>query len=172
LRSKENTMAEILLSPKERQILKGRAHALNPVVLLGAQGLTPAVMREIDRALTAHELIKVRVPGDEREERDAMFLQIAYELNAARVQSIGKLLVLYRPLPEEEQAKRAAKDAAVAHALTHPRSTKAPASTPRTKKAAGNVAASSKPGRRDIRQGSARTSAPRRSNTSARGRTR
>jgi putative YhbY family RNA-binding protein len=95
-------MAQIELNAKERQALKARAHGLEPVVLLGAQGLTPAVMREIDRALAAHELIKVRVPGDERELREAMFARIADELNAARVQAIGKLVVLYRPLPEDD----------------------------------------------------------------------
>ncbi len=94
-------MAEIPLTPKERQALKGRAHRLDPVVLLGAQGLSDAVIREIDRALTAHELIKVRVPGDEREEREALFLQLADRLGAARVQAIGKLLVFYRPKPPE-----------------------------------------------------------------------
>lgn len=98
-------MAEIQLTPKERQALKARAHKLNPVVLLGAQGLTDAVMREIDRALTAHELIKVRVPGDDRDEREDMFATIAERLGAARVQMIGKLLVLYRPRPEEPAAK-------------------------------------------------------------------
>jgi putative YhbY family RNA-binding protein len=163
-------MAEIELSPKERQALKGRAHALNPVVLLGAQGLTPAAMREIDRALAAHELIKVRVPGDEREERDAMFVQMAAELNAARVQSIGKLLVLYRPLPEEEQARRAAK--AEAAERIRARSPKAPAAAPRTKRSAGNADASTKPSRRDIRAGNPRTSAPRKATASTRGRAR
>jgi len=99
-------MAEIELSAKERQAFKARAHALDPVVRLGAQGLTPAVLREIDRALAAHGLIKVRVPGDEREAREAMFGEIASTLNAARVQAIGKLLVLYRPLPEPEPSAR------------------------------------------------------------------
>lgn len=164
-------MAEIELSPKERQALKGQAHALNPVVLLGAQGLTPAVMREIDRALAAHELIKVRVPSDEREEREQMFREVADELGAARVQSIGKLLVFYRPLPDEEQAKRSAKEAAAARAQATARSRKAPAATPRSKKAAGNVA-KTKPGRDEIRQTGARTSAPRRSSTATRGRAR
>lgn len=164
-------MAEIELSPKERQALKGQAHALNPVVLLGAQGLTPAVLREIDRALAAHALIKVRVPSDEREEREQMFRQIADELGAARVQSIGKLLVFFRPLPQEEQVKRSAKEAAAARAQAAARSRKAPAATPRSKKAAANVA-KTKPGRDEIRQTAARTSAPRRSNTVARGRAR
>jgi putative YhbY family RNA-binding protein len=152
-------MPEIELSPKERQALKGQAHALNPVVLLGAQGLTAAVMREIDRALAAHALIKVRVPGDEREERDAMFRQMADELNAARVQSIGKLLVLFRPLAEEAQARRDEKAAAAAR--VQQRSKKAPADVARTKKAAGSLGTATKPGRRDIRQAAARTTAPR-----------
>ncbi len=92
-------MAQIQLDPKQRQALKGRAHALDPVVLLGAQGLTDAVLKEIDRALATHELIKVRVPGDDRDEREAMFRQVADQLGAACVQAIGKLLVFWRPLP-------------------------------------------------------------------------
>jgi RNA-binding protein len=96
-------MAEIVLSPKERQALKARAHGLDPVVLLGAQGLTEAVVREIDRALNAHELIKVRVPVDDRDERERIFVSVAGDLGAARVQMIGKLLVLYRPRAEEPE---------------------------------------------------------------------
>ncbi|HQR20447.1 MAG TPA: ribosome assembly RNA-binding protein YhbY [Burkholderiaceae bacterium] len=95
-------MPEIGLTPKERQALKARAHGLKPVVLLGNSGLSTPVMKEIDRALAAHELIKVRVPGDDRDERDAVFAEVAESLSAARVQAIGKLLVLYRPAPDEE----------------------------------------------------------------------
>jgi RNA-binding protein len=94
-------MPEIQLTPKERQELKARAHGLKPVVLLGNSGLSAPVMKEIDRALASHELIKVKVPGDDREERDTLFADVAEALSAARVQSIGKLLVLYRPAPEE-----------------------------------------------------------------------
>jgi putative YhbY family RNA-binding protein len=94
-------MAEIPLTAKERQALKARAHPLKPVVLLGAAGLTPAVVKEIDRALAAHQLIKVRVPGDDRSEREAVFAALAGDLSAARVQAIGKLLVLFRPVPDE-----------------------------------------------------------------------
>jgi putative YhbY family RNA-binding protein len=97
-------MAEIQLTPKQRQQLKGAAHRLDPVVLLGAGGLTDAVVREIDRALTAHELIKVRVPGDDRAEREDIFREVAERLGAARVQMIGKLLVLFRPRPEPQPA--------------------------------------------------------------------
>jgi putative YhbY family RNA-binding protein len=81
---------------------------LNPVVLLGAAGLTEAVVKETDRALTAHELIKVRIPGDDRDAREAIATQLADRLGAARVQVIGKLLVLYRPRPEQEPAGGAA----------------------------------------------------------------
>ncbi len=68
-------MPEIQLTPKERQALKARAHGLKPVVLLGNAGLSPPVLKEIDRALTAHELIKVKVPGDDRAERDELFAE-------------------------------------------------------------------------------------------------
>jgi putative YhbY family RNA-binding protein len=95
-------MAELALTPKQRQALKGRAHGLKPVVLLGAAGLSPAVLCEIDRALAAHELIKVKVPGDDREQREAIFATVADRLAAARVQAIGKLLVLFRPAPADE----------------------------------------------------------------------
>jgi putative YhbY family RNA-binding protein len=93
-------MSELQLTPKQRQTLKGRAHKLNPVVLLGNAGLSEPVLKEIDRALNAHELIKIRVPGDDEAERVRVFTDIADRLSAARVQSIGKVLVLYRPLPD------------------------------------------------------------------------
>lgn len=96
-------MSEIELSRNARLTLRAEAHHLDPVVLLGANGLTEAVMKEIDRALKAHELIKVRVPTDDREEREAIFTKIAEELGCARVQMIGKLLVLWRPADEEEE---------------------------------------------------------------------
>ena len=96
-------MPEIQLTPKERQALKAQAHGLKPVVLLGSAGLSPSVVKEIDRALLAHELIKVKVPGDDRAERDEIFTSVAESLSAARVQAIGKLLVLYRPAPDEEE---------------------------------------------------------------------
>jgi putative YhbY family RNA-binding protein len=93
-------MEELLLTRDERLLLKQRAHHLNPVVLLGAAGLSDAVVKEIDRALDAHELIKIRAPGEDRAEREHVFIALAVRLGAARVQMIGKLLVLYRPKPE------------------------------------------------------------------------
>ena len=151
-------MAELELTPKQRQALKGQAHALSATVLLGNQGLTDAVVKEIDRALAAHELIKVRVPGDEREEREAVYREVSDRLGAARVQSIGKLLVFYRPLPEGARPDTPARPAAPA------RSPKAPARAPSPvpKKAAANAGKSrSTASRGEVRRTTARTSAPR-----------
>ena len=96
-------MPELMLTPAHRQTLKARAHALKPVVLLGAAGLTEMVLREIDRALTAHELVKIKVPDDDRDRRLQIFTEAAEKLAAAKVQSIGKIIVLFRPLPESEE---------------------------------------------------------------------
>jgi len=127
-------MAEIQLTPKERQALKALAHGLKPVVLLGSAGLSPAVVKEIDRALLAHELVKVKVPGDDRIEREELFASLAESLSAARVQAIGKLLVLFRPAPEEEaQAPEAPRQKGSRTMRTENRSPKAPATTPRGK---------------------------------------
>ena len=85
------------LTPAQRSALRSEAHALNPVVLIGENGLTPAVMKEIGASLDAHGLIKIRVFGDDREERLAMYETICETLGAAPIQHIGKLLVIYRP---------------------------------------------------------------------------
>lgn len=94
---------KITLSPIERKALKAEAHALDPVVLIGDQGLTAAVLKEIDRSLKAHALIKVRAATDEREQREAWLAEIADALNAAPVQHIGKMLVVWRKKPEEKK---------------------------------------------------------------------
>lgn len=96
-------MPELILTSAQRQALKGRAHGLRPVVLLGAAGLTDKVFREIDRALSAHELIKVKVPNDDRSERTQIAAAVAEKLSAANVQTIGKMIVLFRPQPESEE---------------------------------------------------------------------
>src|SRR5450830_1043059 len=88
------------LTPAERSELRSEAHALKPIVLIGEAGLSPSVIKEIDAGLNAHGLIKVRVFGDDREARIAMYDTICAELNAAPVQHIGKLLVVYRPKVE------------------------------------------------------------------------
>ena len=87
----------ISLTSQARSALRGAAHSLRPVVLIGDQGLTPAVVKEIDLALNAHELIKVRAGSQEREERSEMLAQICEELGCAPVHHLGKTLILYRP---------------------------------------------------------------------------
>lgn len=104
-------MKEIILARDTRLALRAQAHHLDPVVLLGANGLTEAVMKEIDRELKAHELIKVRVPTDDRE---AVFAEVAETLGCARVQMIGKLLVLWRPADESVDPKEAEESARIA----------------------------------------------------------
>jgi putative YhbY family RNA-binding protein len=97
-------MPQILLTPAQRKEHRSEAHHLNPVVMIGNDGLTAAVKKEADAALSAHGLIKVRVFCDEREAREAMFQTLADELSAAPIQHIGKLLVLWRPKVERERA--------------------------------------------------------------------
>ena len=99
-------MPAIELSPAQRKDKRAEAHHLDPVVLIGADGLTEAVRREVDAALKAHGLIKVRVFSDSRDERMAMLQTLADALGAAPVQHIGKLLVLWRPIPPREKAPR------------------------------------------------------------------
>ena len=96
-------MPQIVLTMQERKAHRAEAHHLSPVVMIGADGLTPAVLKETDAALNAHGLIKIRVLGDDRAARDAMYQQLADELNAAPIQHIGKLLVLWRPQPDKER---------------------------------------------------------------------
>jgi putative YhbY family RNA-binding protein len=88
------------ISPHERRALRAQAHHLHPVVTIGQHGLTPTVLTEIDLALNAHGLIKVRVFLEDRDERELLLAEIADGLDAAPVQHIGKLFVLWRPQPE------------------------------------------------------------------------
>ncbi len=84
-----------------RRALRARAHDLSPVVLVGAAGVSDAVINEIDRALTAHELVKVRLAGLERNDQTVESARICGRLAAANVQKIGHVLVIWRPRPEE-----------------------------------------------------------------------
>lgn len=93
------------LNPRERSALRATAHALDPVVLIGDGGLTPAVLAEIDRSLNAHGLIKIKVAGDDRNVRGDILRQICADLNAASVQHIGKILVIYRQKPDKPKPK-------------------------------------------------------------------
>lgn len=89
------------LTPRERSSLKARAHALEPVVHIGHGGVTAAVVTELDRALTAHELIKVRAGAADRDGREAILAEITAATDAAVVQTVGKVMVLWRPRPAE-----------------------------------------------------------------------
>jgi len=93
-------MALIELTPAERKEKRGDAHHLDPVVMIGADGLTPAVLKEAEIAIKSHGLIKVRVFSDDRALRESMLTEMADKLNAAPIQHIGKLLVLWRPMEE------------------------------------------------------------------------
>ena len=99
-------MPALQLTPAARKEKRGEAHHLDPVVLIGAEGLTPAVLKEAEAALKAHGLIKVRMFSDSREQREAALASLADQLGAVPVQHIGKLLVLWRPLPPKEQVER------------------------------------------------------------------
>ena len=99
----------LTLTVLQRQNLKARAHPLKPTVMIGNAGLTSTVLEEIARALKSHELIKIRVMNGDKEARDAVLKDICTQLNAAPVQHIGKILVVYQPqedAPEKKPARR------------------------------------------------------------------
>ena len=89
------------LTARERAHLKARAHALEPVVHVGGSGVTDTLAAEVDRALTAHELIKVKVGTDDREQRVAIGNEISARASATVVHRVGKVVILWRPRPEE-----------------------------------------------------------------------
>ena len=142
-------MTALTLSPVQRQSLKGLAHGLNPTVIIGDAGLTPAVLKEIDRSLSSHELIKVRMTGDDRAARIAAYDTICNELHAAPVQHIGKLLVIFRPTEERElppakpaaRGTTAAKKAPARGALAPPRRVNAISGTTANPRRNGRAAA-------------------------------
>jgi putative YhbY family RNA-binding protein len=102
-------MTILELDSTTRSDLRSKAHAISPTVMIGNDGLTPGVLKEAEIALSSHELIKIRVLGDDREARLAIYESICDKLHAAKVQHIGKLLVIYRPnliKPEKSTAPR------------------------------------------------------------------
>ena len=103
LNPKNSTLKTAALSGAERRALRSRAHHLEPIVMIGEAGLTPQVLNEIDSGLKSHELIKVRVLGDDRHARAALGAAICDATGAHPIQHIGKILVVYRPRPAEEQ---------------------------------------------------------------------
>ena len=90
-----------MLTAAERKALKAKAHKLDPVVQIGANGLSDEVIAEIDRALSAHELIKVRAASLDRDQRDEVFTSICERTKAEQVQQVGKVFVLFRKNPDE-----------------------------------------------------------------------
>lgn len=107
------------LTSAQRRTLRARAHNLRPVVVIGNAGLSTTVLNEINNNLNSHELIKIRVLAHEHATRDRWHAEICTSLHAAPVQHIGKILVVYRPLPADPDAKTQSKKA-------NPRRRKAP----------------------------------------------
>jgi len=93
------------LSRNQISALKSQAHALKPVVRLGQNGLTDAVLAELDIALNHHELVKVKLAAGDRDDREQQISTLADRSHAAVVQSIGHTVVLYRPKPEEKKKR-------------------------------------------------------------------
>lgn len=112
------------LSSDQRRELRARAHNINPVVSISEKGLTEAVLREIELNLKAHELIKIRVYGDSRENRISYLEQICEKLEAGAVQHIGKLLIVYRPDPNTSATVNAQKGTNSRRSPNEPRKTK------------------------------------------------
>jgi putative YhbY family RNA-binding protein len=92
----------ISLTPSQRARLKAKAHALEPVVQVGQAGLSDTVVSEVDRSLTAHGLIKVRLTGADRDTRDELAHSLSERTDAAVVQQVGRVLVLWRPRPDDQ----------------------------------------------------------------------
>ena len=119
------------LSSAERRTLRAHAHALHPVAIVGSAGLADSVMAEIERCLNAHELIKIRVPGGDRPQREDLLAQICGRSGAFPIQHIGKILVVYRQKPEPPAPKRVPAARLKARAKAPPR--RKPGAIPRSK---------------------------------------
>lgn len=104
-------MSKLELTSQERSALRAAAHPLRPVVLIGDRGLSESVLKEIDVHLTAHQLIKIRVGGEDREAREAMLQTICDSLSCAPVHHLGKTLIIYRPDAAAAEAEVEARNA-------------------------------------------------------------
>ncbi len=136
-------MAILEITSRQRSALRAAAHSLHPVVQIGDRGLSEAVMAEIDRSLDAHELIKVKVASNDRQERDAMLSMVCDTLNCAPVHHLGRTLILYRP-----QATQAADDIMATRAVRKP----SEPYTPKKLAAAGKVRTRRAPAQRKQRR--------------------
>ena len=112
------------LSSAQRRELRAKAHGLSPVVSIAENGLTEAVLKEIDVCLKTHELIKIRVYGDSRDDRIVYYEKICADLGAAPVQHIGKLLVVFRPAPADAATVDTKKGQKARRPAAAPRQTK------------------------------------------------
>jgi putative YhbY family RNA-binding protein len=156
-------MPKIELTSAARQELRARAHALNPVVTIAGNGLTPAVLAELERSIQAHELIKVRIQGIERDERDALLAEICEKLDAVSVQRIGNILVIWRPAREEAAPEKKAP------APPNPATAKSAAAFAAAARRAALAKAVTEQKRFDTRRKSLPQGQPSRSRTSPRG---
>jgi putative YhbY family RNA-binding protein len=93
----------IELTPEQRRALRAAAHHLHPLVTVAGKGLSESVLKEIDRSLKAHELIKIKLQGIERDDREALLTEICEQIDCAPVQHIGNILVLWREKPADEK---------------------------------------------------------------------
>jgi RNA-binding protein len=89
------------ISPSQRRYLRSLAHDLHPVILLGNKGATPAVLKELDLALSHHELVKVKLSGGDKDEREAQITYLAGGTGADTVQQIGHTVTLFRRNEDE-----------------------------------------------------------------------
>lgn len=138
------------LTSAEHLSLRARAQALQPVVSVAGNGLTPAVLNEIDRSLKAHELIKIRTYDIERGERDLLMGEICATLKCAPVQHIGNLLVVYRERPTDREDNPAAPRAPKGRATKKQLSAGVVPAKPTPRRRAAQPAAPAPPGRRTM----------------------
>jgi len=145
------------ITSRQRSALRAAAHPLRPVVLIGDNGLTETVLKEIDRGLSAHELIKVRVAGDDRETRVQLYDQICDALVCAPVHHLGKMLILFRPGKKQAYAET------MGEKTSHTAASKRKPSEPHTpKKLAAQGKTLTKPSRRTKAEPKDETSTPER----------
>ncbi len=90
----------VSLSERQKRYLRGLAHPLKPLIRIGNAGVTDPLVREMERALEDHELVKVKAPGGDRGARDGMLESLAARSGSALVQRIGNVAVFYRPHPK------------------------------------------------------------------------
>ncbi|MDY0071541.1 MAG: YhbY family RNA-binding protein [Thauera sp.] len=124
-----------VLSPAQQRELRARAHHLKPIVTVAGKGLSEAVLAEIDRSLQAHELLKVKLQGVEREQQPALLAELCTRLDAAAVQHIGNILVIWRQRRAEDTDRTAA---------DQPRAAPKPAPRASTAKSAAAFAAAAR----------------------------